>query len=134
MTAPPAPGPPRHVTTVQMPDLHITAITPGITCTTGDGDFSGSVTVTVQNQGTAPTLTGFTVSVTDGTWTGTGITGVLAAGASVTVTIDASGWAINCHRCTPYTLDATVDSTTAVCECNEANNTSTLSYTRRFPT
>ena len=57
----------------------------------------------------------------------------LAAGASVTVTIDTSGWAINCHGCTPYTLDAIADSTTAVCECNEANNTSTLSYTPPLP-
>ncbi len=128
-----SPGSSAPVTTLQMPDLHITAITPGIACTTGDGVFSASLSVTVQNQGTTPTLTGFTVSVTDGTWTGTGSTGVLAAGASVTVTIATSGWAINCHGCTPYTLDAIVDSTTAVCECNEANNTSTLSYTPPLP-
>ena len=119
--------------TVPMPDLLITTITPGISCTTGDGVFSGTVSVTVQNQGTAATLAGFTVSVTDGTWTGTGTTGVLAAGASVTVTINTSGWGINCHSCTPYTLDATVDSTLAVCECNEANNTSSLSYTPPLP-
>ena len=128
-----SPGSSAPVTTLQMPDLYITSITPGITCTSGDGIFSGSVSITVRNQGTAPTLTGFTVSATDGTWTGTGSTGALAAGASVTVTIDTSGWAINCHGCTPYTLDAIVDSTTAVCECNEANNTSTLSYTPPLP-
>lgn len=113
-----------------IPDLDITNISANIDCTVaGDGAFAGTVSVTVENVGDGDTLSGFTVSVTDGTWTGTGTTGVLAAGDSVVVSIDTSGWNPDCNGCAAYTLDATVDSVPDVCECNETNNTGTLNYT-----
>ncbi len=116
--------------TQAMPDLHITGITALIGCTGGvDGTFTGSVEVTVENQGDGDTLSGFTISVTDGTWTGTGTTGVLASGTSRTVTIDTAGWSPDCNGCAAYTLDATVDSVPDVCECDETNNTYSDTYT-----
>jgi len=118
--------------TLSMPDLIITAITPGIACL-GDGVFSGSMSVTVRNQGSAPTLSGFTVSVTDGSWTGSGSADILSAGASVTVPINTAGWPVDCHSCAAYVLTAVADSLNQVCECNELNNGGASGYAPPFP-
>ena len=110
--------------TVNMPNLIATAITPSSTCT-GDGNLSGTITVTIQNTGTAPATGPFTVQVTDGKgWTGTGTyPGTLAFGASDTVDINTGSWPVSCHDCAdPYTLNATVDLNNDVCECNESDN------------
>jgi hypothetical protein len=39
------------------------------------------------------------------------------------ITIDASGWDLDCNGCAAYSLVATVDSDDDICECNETNNT-----------
>ena len=120
--------------TLQMPDLIATAITPAISCTT-DGSFSGSVSVTVRNQGDGIAYGGFTVQVSDGNgWTGSGsFAGDLAAGATTTVTIDVTSWNPDCSPCI-YNFTATVDSGGAVCECNESNNVlGPLSYSPAIP-
>ncbi len=109
-------------TTVLMPDLIATDITPSISCSS-DGSFSGAISVTVRNQGTGATHgTGFTVSASDGSWTGSGTySGTLAAGASTTVSIDIGAWTPSCSPCS-YNFTATVDTLGEVCECNESNN------------
>ncbi len=108
--------------TLRMPDLIVTAITPLVSCT-ADGAVSGTVSVTVQNQGSGVAYGGFTVNVNDGQgWSGSGSTGAdLAAGASTTIVIDVSSWAPACATC-DYSFTASVDAGAAVCECNEANN------------
>jgi hypothetical protein len=105
-----------------MPDLIGAAITPVISCTT-DGSFSGSILVTVRNQGDGVAYGGFQVQVSDGAgWTGTGsYVGDLAAGAEATITIDVSSWNPDCSPCT-YNFNAAVDSGDTVCECREDNN------------
>ncbi len=118
---------------LRLPDLTVTDLTPGVTCTS-DGHFSSSLTATIHNGGDGASLTNFTVSVTDGTWTGTGTyTGTINAGDTVTVSIDTSGWNLGCHNCNPYTLTATVDPGDAICECNETNNTYTETYAFDLP-
>jgi uncharacterized repeat protein (TIGR01451 family) len=111
---------------LQMPDLVVTAITPDITCTS-EGNFSGSITVTVQNQGDGNSVNTFTVEITDGKgWTGAGTYSAnVGPGASVDVTIDVTTWAPDCQPCAvPYNFNVTnVDLGDAVCECNEGNNT-----------
>ncbi len=121
------------VATLQMPDLIVQTITPSITCT-ADGSFSGSISVTVRNQGDGTASGGFTVSIVDGHgWTGTGTySSDLGAGSSTVITINVATWAPSCTHCT-YNFTATVDSTAAVCECNESNNTGTLDYTPTIP-
>ncbi len=114
-----------------MPDLQVTDITPNITCdASGDGSFTGSITVTVRNNGNGATLSNFDVTVTDGTNTYTGTyNGTLASNASETITITADSWNPDCNSCNPYSFTATVDSGRTVCECNETNNTRTENYT-----
>ncbi len=111
---------------LQMPDLVVTSITPVINCTS-EGNFSGSITVTVQNQGDGSSVNNFTVEITDGYgWTGTGTYSAnVGPGASVDVTIDVATWAPGCRPCAAtYTFNVTnVDLGDAVCECNEGNNT-----------
>ncbi len=51
--------------TLKMPDLTITKIEPS-GCE-GDGEFSGTIDVTIKNQGDGDTLTPFTIEVADGT-------------------------------------------------------------------
>jgi uncharacterized repeat protein (TIGR01451 family) len=123
--------------TLQMPDLVVTGITPAITCT-GDGVFTGSITVDVENQGDGNTVSNFTVELTDGKgWTGTGThTGNIAPLGSATVTIDTATWTPDCQPCAaPYTFNVTdVDLGDAVCECDEGNNAyGPLTYTTPIP-
>jgi len=112
--------------TLQMPDLVVTAITPDIACV-ADGSYSGSIVVTVQNQGDGNSVNNFTVEITDGKgWTGTGThTGNIAPGNSVDVTIDVATWVPDCYPCgSSYSFNVTnVDLNDDVVECNESNNT-----------
>jgi uncharacterized repeat protein (TIGR01451 family) len=119
--------------TVQMPDLIANNITTSISCDGEDGEFNGSVVVRVRNTGT--TSAGpFTVSVTAGTWTGTGTsTTSLPINTNRNITIDASGWDLDCNGCAAYSLVATVDSDDDICECNETNNTLTRNFTPNLP-
>ena len=123
-------------TTLEMPNLVITAINPTITCNT-DGSFSSSLTVTVENQGDGDSTPTFTVSVDDGKlWNGTGThNGTINAGNSVDVTINTGTWAPDCHVCaSPYSFTATVDTGSAVCECDESDNDfGPYSYTAPIP-
>ena len=109
--------------TLAMPDLAVTAITPSITCSS-DGVLNPSVTVTVLNQGDGAALSGFQVSVDNGSgWTGTGsYGGNLAAGGTATINIDVTGWNPSCPPCV-YNFSAAVDTGDTVCECREDNNT-----------
>ncbi len=113
-----------------MPDLQVTDITPNVTCdTSGDGSFTGSITVRVENTGDGATLSGFDVTVTDGTNTFSGSSGeALASGASVDITVNTTSWNPDCNDCNPYSFTATVDSGNTVCECNDTNNTRTETY------
>jgi uncharacterized repeat protein (TIGR01451 family) len=108
--------------TLEMPNLVITAINPTITCNT-DGSFSSSLTVTVENQGDGDSTPDFDIRATDGTWTQvTTYSGTIAAGNSVNVNIDTSGWGPDCNNCNLYDLEATVDLNREVCECDEFDN------------
>jgi len=108
-----------------MPDLVATGITPSVTCN-GDGSFSGTVSVTVENQGDGDSMNDFTVVVTDGRgWTGTGThTSDIPPGESAQVNIDTGTWSPDCQPCaSPYTFNVTeVDLGDTVAECNEGNN------------
>ena len=111
-------------TTLQMPNLVATNITPTITSNT-DGNFDGSIVVAVENQGDGNSNDAFTVQVTDGKgWTGTGThSGNIASGNSVNVTINTGAWTPGCHACSaPYSFNATADLNNDVGECNESNN------------
>jgi len=107
---------------LRMPDLIATAITPTVSCTS-DGTFSGTVTVTVRNQGDGAALGGFQYTVADGTgWSVTGNHGGdIAAGASVVIPVDVSAWNPDCSPCT-YSFTASVDTADTICECREDNN------------
>ena len=119
--------------TVGMPNLQVYDINPQISCTS-DGNFSYSVSARVRNVGNGPSTAGFTVTVSDGSWTGSGTySGNLAAGANAWVTIDASGWNADCNGCTPYGLTAVVDLNNDVCECNESDNNYSENYTPSIP-
>ncbi len=125
-------------TTLELPNLVVTSITPAINCTTGDGVFSGTVTVRVTNNGDDDTSVPFTVQVNDGkTWTGTGIhSNVIAAGAFADVIIDTATWNPVCQTCGAggdYSFVATVDINDDICECNESDNDNAGSPTS-FPT
>jgi len=122
--------------TLQMPNLVITSINPTIACNS-DGSFSGSLTVTVQNQGNGDSTPDFTVSLDDGKgWSGTGThSGTINSGNSVDVTINTGTWAPDCHVCAaPYSFTATVDTGNTVCECDESDNDNgPRSYTAPIP-
>ena len=114
---------------LRMPDLQVGAINVDFSCNAGNV-FDGTITVAIRNQGDAPTLHPATVTLMyDGAPVGTGtLPAGLAAGALRNVTIDASGWGVDCTVCTAGTFTAVVDSGDAECECNEANNSGTLPY------
>jgi len=121
------------VATVRIPDLIANNITANITCDGDDGIFNGSVIVRVRNTGTSTAGT-FTVSVTDGTWTGTGESSTpLPINTNRNITIDASGWNLDCNSCAAYALVATVDADEEICECNETNNTYNENFTPQLP-
>ncbi|MEA1921501.1 MAG: IPTL-CTERM sorting domain-containing protein [Pseudomonadota bacterium] len=116
-------------------NLVITEITPEITCD-GDGAYSGSITVRVQNQGDGFTSENFTVTITDDGhgWSGSGSYsgGAIGSGNYVDVTIETSTWQPN-HG-TTYTITAKVDSDDMECECQESDNTFTATaYTAQIP-
>ena len=122
-------------TSLLMPNLVITEITPGITCN-GDGDCSGTIIVRVQNQGDGVCSENFTVTVTgDGNgWSGSGTyTGAsIAANAFADMTIDTSIWSPGYDI--TYTIAVKVDSGGTECECDESDNTFTgTAYTAQIP-
>ncbi|RLC01388.1 MAG: hypothetical protein DRI57_31165, partial [Deltaproteobacteria bacterium] len=105
-------------------DLVITSMTPTISCS--DGTVTGSVAVTVKNQGSSVTSAGgFTLSLSEaGGWSNTtNYTGTIAAGASAVISVNLSGLSADCASCTTYDFEGTVDSDTTICECDETNNT-----------
>ncbi len=122
------------VTTLQMPNLVVTSITPQVNCT-ADGSVSGSISVRVTNTGDGTTSGDFTVQVTDGKgWTGTGThSGAIAAGGFADVIINTATWAPACNCAVPYSFNATVDLNGDVCECNEDDNTTTTTYAPPIP-
>ena len=126
-----------------MPDLTIPdgGVVPELTCN-ADGDFTGKVSVTVNNVGDGSTTGDFVVHVEDSTgWTGTTtVTATVAAGGSTTVEVpwtpdrwtdDNTGAnaANNCDDCEidfTATVDWVATGEDAVCECDETNNTQTF--------
>lgn len=118
-----------NTSTARIPDLEVVSVTPGITCDAGDGDFDGSMTVRIRNNGDGNTSSTFKVAISDGSWTGTATTAVLNSGQARNVTIDCSAWNIDCNGCVPYALTAYVDSDDDICECDETDNTLNNNYT-----
>jgi len=109
---------------LQLPDLEITAASPTITCV-DDGSFTGSLDITVRNQGDGIAVGSFSAEATDGVgWTGTGqwSAGALAAGSQGTLSIDTSSWNTSCNSCLPYSFNFLVDLNTDICECDEQSN------------
>ncbi len=110
--------------TLQMPDLVVTNITPTITCS-ADGVFGGSIVASVENQGDGDSNDTFRFQVSDGKlFTHTSdYSSSIAAGNWITVSIDTGAWSPGCHACTaPYSFSASADLDNDVCECDESNN------------
>ncbi len=120
--------------TLAMPDLEITGITPQISCVS-DGVFSKGLSVRVQNNGDGDSVSNFDVRASDGIFTGTGTRfGALAAGVFADVTVDTTAWDVDPVSCThSYSLDALVDPSGAVCECDESNAFGPQSYSPSIP-
>ncbi len=116
-----------------IPDLVVTDIDiSGITCS-GDG-ITGSVDVTVRNDGYGGATEFYVNLETDGCYTFTAqrIEGPLFNGGSETLTFTISGSYADCTDCS-CVFTATVDSDSDICECNGANNTATVTFTNTFP-
>jgi len=114
------------------PDLVVTGIDFGNNCT--NDDISGSVSVTVKNEGTA-TANNFQVALdTDGclSFSDNQTVTTLDPGSSITVTFNISGSWANCSDC-GCDFTATVDATDAVAESSETNNALTETYNSLLP-
>jgi uncharacterized repeat protein (TIGR01451 family) len=115
-----------------LPDLIVTDIDfTNLSCSTDA--LSGSVDVTVQNQGHG-SATGFQVTLTGSTLTFTpeNVAAVLTNGQSTTVTLNvATAWNNSATCNADFT--ATVDALNAVCECNGSNNTRLENYAHTLP-
>ncbi|TFG85653.1 MAG: DUF11 domain-containing protein, partial [Chromatiales bacterium] len=115
---------------VSVPNLRITSVTPSISCTT-DGSLSGSVQVTVNNNGCSSAsnipvrlTSNCGYSFTDQT------VASLAAGASTTLTF---AFTPNIAACT-CTFTATADPDNVGCECDGTDNTlASAPYTSAVP-
>ena len=122
-------------TGLQMPDLEITAVSPTIGCGPDDGTLTGSLEVSITNNGDGDNLSNFSVQVTiDGSAVYSGVyTGTLGAGASDTLTIPTPGWNPDCNGCNSYSFAAVIDSAGDVCECDETNNSFSETYSAQIP-
>jgi len=116
-----------------LPDLIVTDIDfSNITCFADN--FSGFVSVTVQNRGFGSAV-GFQVSLsTDGCFTFGNQTVLVpvGAGASTTVQFPITPPWVDCTDCTCQ-FTAAVDPTNVICECDGTNNQYTESYTQNLP-
>jgi uncharacterized repeat protein (TIGR01451 family) len=116
-----------------LPDLIVTDIDfSNITCFADN--FSGFVSVMVQNRGFGSAV-GFQVSLsTDGCFTFGNQTVLVpvGAGASTTVQFPITPPWVDCTDCTCQ-FTAAVDPTNVICECDGTNNQYTESYTQNLP-
>jgi len=116
--------------TVSVPDLRITAVTPSITCTS-DGSLTGTVLVTVNNNGcgAANNIPARLTSNCGYTFVDQTVA-ALAAGASTTLTFS---FTPNIAACT-CTFTAAVDPDNVICECDGTNNSlAAAAYTSPVP-
>ncbi|MEW6366480.1 MAG: CARDB domain-containing protein [Acidobacteriota bacterium] len=115
---------------VSVPDLRITALTPLVSCAS-DGSLSGTVQVTVNNNGCGAANNVPVRLVSDCGYTFTDQTVVaLAAGASTTLTF---AFTPDISRCT-CAFTATADPDNVVCECDGTDNSlASAPYTSPVP-
>ena len=125
--------------TITVNNLAAVSVTAAAVCSS-DGSITGTMAVTVANTGGNAMNSDFRILVNDGQgWTSElwyqadlGGTLPLAAGASSTVTFNwTRGFTSPPYVCSFPTITATVDSRGDICECTNANNTASGSYT--FP-
>ena len=125
---------------VTIPDLYIAPsdIVPQLTCAS-DGDYSGSVKLTIRNNGDAPVDRDFkiTLSETSTGWAVSGyfkadFGGTLPINANSSRTITISGWPVTCNICT-YTFTVQLDTEDEICECIEGNNSNSRTWTITLP-
>jgi hypothetical protein len=124
---------------MSLPDLEITNIVPTVTCN-DDGDFTGEIEIEITNNGNGNVTNDFNINVDDNEGWDTDIMfqaagGTLpletGAGASQTVTITWNGSFTT--ECDFNTITVTLDDGDDVCECSDAANTDTDSYSLTFP-
>ena len=127
--------------TITVNDLAAVSVTAAAVCSS-DGSITGTMAVTVANTGGNAMNSDFRILVNDGQgWTSElwyqadlGGTLPLAAGASCTVTFNwTRGFTSTPYVCSFPTITATVDSQGDICECTNANNTTSDTYTFPFP-
>ena len=125
---------------VTIPDLYIapSGIVPQLTCSS-DGDYSGSVRLTIRNRGDAPVTEDFqiTLSETSTGWTVSGyfqadLGGTLPINPGSSRTIHVSGWPVTCGIC-DYEFTVELDTADEICECIEGNNTNSRTWTITLP-
>ncbi len=125
---------------VTIPNLYIAPsdIAPQLTCTS-DGNYSGSVKLTIRNTGDAPVNKDFKITLSEAStgWTVAGyfnadFGGTLPINANSSRTITISGWPVTCNICT-YTFTVQLDTEDEICECIESNNSNSRTWTITLP-
>ncbi|MGQ9700557.1 MAG: CARDB domain-containing protein [Candidatus Bipolaricaulaceae bacterium] len=134
-------GGPKNVTAlVTIPDLYIapSGIAPVLTCSS-DGNYFGSVRLTVRNNGDAPITQDFQITLSEANtgWTVSGyfsgdFGGTLPINPNSTRTITIPGWPVSCGMC-EYEFTARLDANDDICECRENNNANSRTWTIAIP-
>lgn len=121
---------------VTIPNLYIAPsdIDPRFTCSS-DGNYPGSVRLTIRNTGDAPVTKDFQITLSEMNtgWTVSGyfstdFGGTLPINANSSRTITIPGWPVTCSICT-YNFTVQLDTNDDVCECIEGNNTNSQQWT-----
>ena len=134
-------GGPENVTAlVTIPNLYIapSGIAPVLTCSS-DGNYFGSVKLTIRNNGDAPVSKDFqiTLSEVNTGWTVSGyfsadFGGTLPINPNSSRTITVPDWPVSCGIC-DYVFTVELDTADEICECNEGNNTNSRLWTITLP-